>query len=339
MKLLKKLWPLLAACGPPAGFFVEGTMQTVAQVFAYSLRTADIDNDGREDIVVGGDNSFSIYYNNVGEGEGVNFTLSYVRNTNQQRSGNVVQVAMDDFNGDGLLDVVTGTQFDYDAEANVYLHRNLGSRGSFQISAVNKKKLYEDDDIAGLESVDLDSDGDIDLVVLIDKEAGWKQLCQFINNGDGVFEKTILSINVSNTACCLNIGDFNGDGSPDISMRDGSTLVVFWNQNVNPAPTNPASTGEALSIKVNGNWINRYNPTAGIGSYIPFDEAEWEMVFGLPVQDNKVFLVEQWREGVMVWTGNFIVWKQKLDGYSAQGRREPLEIGVFEEGDEIRASR
>lgn len=339
MKLLQKKtsWLLMAAYGQPA----EGIMQTVAQVFAYCLRTADIDGDGREDIVVGRDDGFSIFYNGPEDGgEGVTFAPSYVRNTNQQRSGNVIRVALDDFDGDGRLDVVTGTQYDYNAEANVYLHLNLGSRGSFQITAVNEKKLWEDDDIAGLESVDLDSDGDMDLVVLINKEAGSQQLCQFINDGVGVFEKTILSVNVGNNACCLNIGDFDGDGSPDISVRDGSTLVVFWNKNLDVAyTTTPASTGEGASIKVKGDWINKFNTAAGTGSYFPFNEAEWEMAFGAPVQDNKIFRVEQWRGGVVVWTGNVMVFKQKLDGYSAQGRREPLEVGVFEEGDELKASR
>ncbi|HEX7976020.1 MAG TPA: VCBS repeat-containing protein, partial [Anaerolineales bacterium] len=75
---------------------------------------------------------------------------------------------------------------------------------------------------------DLDGDGDLDALV-----AGKKQAAIWWNDGKGNFSPSKLRFNYSDRQA-LAVGDFNGDGRPDIfaggSSYFGAAAVVWLNQ-------------------------------------------------------------------------------------------------------------
>lgn len=210
----------------------------VGSTFSHSLATGDMDGDGRVDVIVGIDGGLGIFYNAVNDFGSISFQYQSVAFEN--RSGRRVSMVVADFDGDGDLDVVTGTQYDFRKTANVYLHRNPGRREQFETTAVNTKELYQDDDVSDMIADDFDGDGDVDLIVAITKEADLQgSLYLFVNDGNGSFERRTLSDDIlgnGGLGAFVRVGDFDNDGEPDVAMYSyagvsgNGLLALFLNR-------------------------------------------------------------------------------------------------------------
>jgi hypothetical protein len=125
----------------------------------------------------------------------------------------VTDVEAGDFDGDGDLDLSVA-QFGY-LEGQVQWLENLGS-WKFQSHVLL--------DLAGAihaPVVDIDGDGDLDVVALVAQD--WEEVHLFRNDGHGRFEKSVVwgSTNKDYGSSGLTVGDIDGDGDPDIAPANG----------------------------------------------------------------------------------------------------------------------
>ena len=127
------------------------------------------------------------------------------------------KIAVGDINGDGLEDFYLGSAIN--DTAKLFIQKKDGHFVQKAEPAFEKDKDYEN---IGATFLDVDNDGDLDLVVA----SGGNQAKQgsvylaprlYINDGKGNFTRTmqgwpLMSLNAS----CVTICDFNEDGKPDI---------------------------------------------------------------------------------------------------------------------------
>jgi len=119
------------------------------------------------------------------------------------------QVAAADVNGDGKLDIVTA---DFLGTVSIFLG-NGDKFGTFQAPIVIHDGLANGATSLAVE--DLNADGRPDVVVSSGGTNG--EVAVLINNGRGAFKKPKLVGVAPNSPYSVVVGDFNGDGHPDIA--------------------------------------------------------------------------------------------------------------------------
>ena len=220
MSLLQRvthLSALLVGCALlPVSSFAQLSFQghQIAQSSSANSVSAhgDFNNDGREDIISGG----QLYLSN---GDG-----TYQAPITLPAPGYVN--AIGDFNHDGKLD------FAAQVSTNTVIYLGNGN-GTFQGPRSFAAPGY-------LAAVDLNHDGKTDLVTVSETSTGngYPTTIQiWISNGDGTFSKgqTIATSNPVDSAVEVNQaipGDFDGDGKPDLALIydfiGETTVQVFY---------------------------------------------------------------------------------------------------------------
>lgn len=126
------------------------------------------------------------------------------------------KLAVGDINGDGLEDFFMGSAMA--DTAKIFLQQKDGSFIQKTEQAFIKDKYCED---VGAEFFDADGDGDLDLVIA----SGGNQSPQgspyldtrlYLNDGKGNFTRSKNFPTISINASCVRVGDYDGDGKPDI---------------------------------------------------------------------------------------------------------------------------
>ena len=128
------------------------------------------------------------------------------------------KMAVADINGDGLEDFVVGAS-KHDT-TKVFLQT---ANGKF-IQSANQPGFAMDENFedAGLAFIDIDKDGDQDLLIASGgnlDQVGSKLLNPrlYLNNGKGIFTRDLLRLpSISVNASCIKVFDFNNDGDPDV---------------------------------------------------------------------------------------------------------------------------
>jgi hypothetical protein len=205
---------------------------------AVSVAVGDFNGDGILDLAVAN----STYYGTVsvllGQGDGTFLpALTFPAGGYYPSS-----VAVGDFNGDGKLDLAVADL----GKVSVLLGNGDGTFLPAQSFPVGIENL-------SLAVGDFNGDGHLDLAVS-DYGDGWDaEVWVLLGHGDGSFGPAQSVYDGSLSALSVTVGDFNGDGKPDLAVASG---------------TNPNGTVSVLLGKGDGSFLPAltfpagYNPSA-----------------------------------------------------------------------------
>jgi hypothetical protein len=199
---------------------IEGSDISTDEMSTSAVFLADMDGDGDLDLVAGnGSNQTNrLYLNNgtLAPFEGVNGTDI----TSDAHS--TFEIALGDVDGDGDLDVVSG---DFDG---IRMYLNNGTQDPF--SGVASLEIASDSSRPGsLSLVDLDRDGDLDLLIGENGFGGHINL--YLNNGSAAPFSTSTAINLTEDTLntqSLAIGDLTGDGIVEVIAGNGGRVNRFY---------------------------------------------------------------------------------------------------------------
>jgi hypothetical protein len=193
--------------------------QTFPGLFPGPSSLADLDGDGKPDLVLG-----------VQQSSGVSGSLVWLKNTGggfappttlvATTPGNNKHFAIADFNGDGKLDI---------------LYSLDGSPASFHLLLNQGNAQFTDQAVAALNgivgipiAIDFNLDHIPDVVVAVPTSTG-AQLYSFAGNGNGTFTQ-VASISTPPLGQ-LVVGDFDHDGFHDLAgpgVRDPARMTYFF---------------------------------------------------------------------------------------------------------------
>ncbi len=179
------------------------------------ISATDVDGDGNVDLVIGinsggvfapGTEAPGLTQFLLGKGDGTFASFRYYP------SGGGSGTVSADFNGDGHTDLLA-----------------IGTAGNLQLSIGNSDGTFQPPVTAAtvsnlgvqvqLLSGDLNGDGKQD-VVAIAQSSGLGSLVSLIGNGNGTFQtpSALQQVPKNNAVIQAVLGDFNGDGKPDLAM-------------------------------------------------------------------------------------------------------------------------
>ena len=212
---------------------------------------ADLDDDGRPDLYVANDLMPNYLFRNRGDGafEDVSL-LSGTAFGDRGRAEAGMGIAVDDFDGDGRLDIVVTN---YEGETHA-LYGNRGA-GLFTdrrfVANLAEPTLLQ---LAfGVASGDLDHDGDPDLAVanghvrhnaeLFNPASSYRQANQIFENlGDGRFAEAAAGLDAVRASRGLALGDLDGDGDLDLVISNVADLAEVYENRL------PAGSGGWLRL-------------------------------------------------------------------------------------------
>ncbi len=178
-----------------------------------ALLVGDVNNDGRDDVLANTSGNFAVYLNNANR--------TFTRLANEFGSG--TSAVLLDMNGDGRLDFVNALIGI--GRTVIFIWYGNGS-GSFSQADF----LALPDQVRLQKTADLNRDGRTDIVALSDCDTAVppsQKLYLLLNNGNGNFTSNPFAI--PGTSCFFSavrgVGDFTGDGFPDIGLWDGRLAV------------------------------------------------------------------------------------------------------------------
>ncbi len=201
----------------PAGVYTEKWVSPVIPAPAH-VSAADIDGDGDLDILVACMGQLFPSNDKIGsvvilENDG---RQNFTPHTIIDHIARVTDVRAADFNGDGRLDLIVG-QFGYDDGETRWME-NLGN---WQFRSHMLQSLSG---VIHTIPVDIDNDGDTDVVSLVSQE--WEEIYVFENDGQGNFRSHLIwgSSNEDYGSSGMRVIDMNRDGRMDILFTNGDAF-------------------------------------------------------------------------------------------------------------------
>jgi hypothetical protein len=189
-----------------APFATPTTTSTPAYIIA-----SDLNNDGIADLFIANQSTGSNVF--LGKGDGTFTSISSSVDAGALTSINAVAAA--DLNNDGIVDLVsTGGNI-----VNIYFGKGDGTFLSPALEVTVPTEFAN-----SVYAADFDGDGNPDLAVVSDAGMLGESLAILPGNGQGGYGKSILIPAIGRDGNTVAVGDFNGDGFPDIvsPALDGS---------------------------------------------------------------------------------------------------------------------
>ncbi|WMI68751.1 T9SS type A sorting domain-containing protein [Mangrovimonas sp. YM274] len=250
-----------------------------------AIRMADLDNDGYNDVVVGGIQgemavvSYLEVYKNNGD---FNFTqeLSLEGFFNGD-------LELRDCNNDGLIDIIkNGTTDDGDA-TRMYLNS-----GDFEFSENVSVSFASVGDFANMVSADYDGNGELDFLVS-GREQPYTELnfstSIYANDGDLTLSENVTSGISNGSFNDIEIGDFDNDHDVDVFIMNGNACNTFsnksTNENIIPNPPTGLSV-EILENEVVLSW------ESGWDSESPIEQLSYNVYVGTITEGTDVVTPE-----------------------------------------------
>ena len=181
------------------------------------VAVADFNGDGIPDLAVGGG-----YYLIVLLGNGDGSFTAVPTSKSIAGADSFGSMVAGDFNGDGIPDLATTDEFT--GSVNVYLGNG---DGTFKAASTVLTETSGGGSSVVLATGDFNGDGKLDLVVPVySSNSG---VVVLLGNGDGTFHQANGSpMTVSNFANRAMVGDFNGDGIPDVLIGGQSSTTDIY---------------------------------------------------------------------------------------------------------------
>jgi len=197
----------------------------------YSVAVDDLNGDGWPDLAVANLGDGPAFTNGsvsvlLGNGDG---TLR--RAVNYVTGPGPSSVAVGDFNGDGKLDIVVANYGSGPAFTNGSISVLLGNgHGAFRV-AINTSIVPSPVSIA---VADFNGDGSLDVAVSHDSYGTGAPAAAsvMLGNGDGTFQSAAsfgVGVFLRDSDRTLAVGDFNGDGKPNLAVASCNGVTVFPN--------------------------------------------------------------------------------------------------------------
>lgn len=213
------------------------------------INTADIDGDGKPDLVTFNNFSVNVFLNTtITSGGDITFATKYsldlqAGTTSHQHYGAVVS----DLDGDGKLDIA----FVNSTASRVLIYRNQSTTGNIDFSAATVYTGFSGP--LGLTSGDFNGDGKIDLAVV--NASSVKFLRNASTSGTISFVDEGTPVTTGSGPFHISSADFDGDGKADLAVSNSTsnTISFFRNTFAGVAGTDPISFGNGLQIVAGAN--------------------------------------------------------------------------------------
>jgi trimeric autotransporter adhesin len=202
-----------------AGFADSSLLPVASQNLGNTVLTADFNGDGMPDLVILG-SGISVL---LGNGDG---TFTAAPSPSAFLPG---AIAVGDFNGHGIPDLAVAPALD-EGTTEVLLGNGDGTFTNAGGILENDNNTVTSNAIA---AADFNGDGKLDLVETC--ASGNEQPCNLLlilsGNGDGTFTQSCMTPLAFAGSQSMAMGDFNGDGQPDVAViNSGANGVnVFLN--------------------------------------------------------------------------------------------------------------
>src|SRR5271154_4725952 len=232
-----------------AGFAGSSLLTVASQNSGNTVLTADFNGDGIPDLVILG-NAISVL---LGNGDG---TFTAAPSPSSDLPG---AIAVGDFNGDGIPDLAVAPLLD-EGNSEVLLGNGDGTFTIANGSFGNSNGTVTSNSIA---AADFNGDGKLDLVetcASVD-ESPCNSLLILFGNGDGTFmqpsgpQPPLPFFGFQSMA----VGDFNGDGQPDLAVTNSAAngVNIFLNSGgsltaVSAMPATGAGPSSIAAADFNG---------------------------------------------------------------------------------------
>jgi hypothetical protein len=204
------------------GSFGPPKVITTQADFFFSLASADVDGNGDLDVLSAsffGDNNIAWYENADGKG---GFGPQKVITTEARGA---TSVAAADLDGDGDLDVLSGSVFfSGTTENEIAWYENTDGKGSF-----GRQRLIstQADGTRSVASADVDGDLDVLSASEFDNEIAWYEN----TDGKGSFGRQRLISTQARQAQSVAAGDVDGDGDLDVLSGSLFDNEIAWYEN------------------------------------------------------------------------------------------------------------
>ena len=217
-------------------FDQEGLINQFLSREGPAVAVADVDNDGNEDIFIGGPKGQSgVIYRHRANG-----VLDSISNDSFYADKDFEDTAAIflDVDGDGDMDLAVGSGGNNADEKNNYLTRIYLNDGKGGFTRSPEKIPFAKTNISVLAACDFDNDGDVDIFVGSRSVPGVFGIdpphLLLINNGNGTFtdgtERYAYDIKNAGMITDAKWSDMNGDGRPDlVTVSDWGSPAIFLN--------------------------------------------------------------------------------------------------------------